>query len=130
MKGALYIKPGAILTGGRKVEGQAVLVEDDRLAAVGPASEVPCPQGAEEIVVEESLLAPGLIDLQINGAFGLDFTDRPDTIWDVAEGLPRYGVTAFLPTVITSPPETVKAAQEVIRRGPPWCGARGPSASR
>jgi N-acetylglucosamine-6-phosphate deacetylase len=119
MKGTLYIKPGAILTGGRKLEGQAMLVDGERIAHVGPADEVPCPHGCEELIVEDLLLAPGLIDLQINGAFGLDFTDRPDTIWDVAEQLPRYGVTAFLPTVITSPSETVEAAKEVIRRGPP-----------
>jgi len=119
MTHTLYIKPRAILTGGRRLEGLAVLVDGERIAQVGPADEVTCPRGCDELIIEDLLLAPGLIDLQINGAFGLDFTDRLDTIWEVAEQLPRYGVTTFLPTVITSPPETVEAAQEVIRRGPP-----------
>jgi N-acetylglucosamine-6-phosphate deacetylase len=46
-------------------------------------------------------IVPGFIDLQINGAHGVDVTTQPDRIGDLATVLPRYGVTAFLPTVIT-----------------------------
>ena len=72
------------------------------------------------------ILAPGFIDLQINGAFGDDFTADPATIWRVAEGLPRYGVTAFLPTIITSPLEQVAAGQRIVTEGEPdgFRGAR------
>jgi N-acetylglucosamine-6-phosphate deacetylase len=119
MSNKLYIKPGAILTGGREIKDNAVLIEGGRIVAVGHTEAVPRPAGAEEIIAEDLLLAPGLIDLQVNGAFGLDFTATPSAIWEVAAQLPRYGVTAFLPTVTTSPPETVQAAQEVLRQGPP-----------
>jgi N-acetylglucosamine-6-phosphate deacetylase len=37
----------------------------------------------------------------------------------VAAALPRHGVTAFLPTIITSPLEKVAAAQEVVMSGRP-----------
>lgn len=69
--------------------------------------------------------SPGWIDVQINGGFGMDFTDDPTTIWEVARQLPQYGTTSFLPTVITSPPETVEQAIEVLKKGPPmgWSGA-------
>src|SRR5690242_7819755 len=119
MSSKLYIKPGAILSGGKRIEGNSVLVEDGRITAVGPSEAIRRSAGTEDLIVEEFVLAPGLMDLQINGAFGLDFTAAPETIWDVAAELPRYGVTAFLPTIITSPPETVRAAQEVLRQGPP-----------
>jgi N-acetylglucosamine-6-phosphate deacetylase len=59
------------------------------------------------------------MDLQINGAFGDDFTANPAAIWQVAECLPRFGVTSFLPTIITSPLETVAAAQTSLLGGPP-----------
>ena len=124
MTHALYIKPGAVMLEGQAVGDYAVLMEDEHISAVGPADRVPRPAGAQEVIVEDLLLAPGLIDLQINGAFGLDFTDTPSAIWEVAAQLPRYGVTAFLPTIITSPAETVCAAQEVLRQGPP-VGFRG-----
>ena len=71
-------------------------------------------------------VAPGFVDLQINGAVGADLTDSPGRLWDVAAAMPRYGVTSFLPTIITSPPATVDHALRVLAGGPPdgWLGAR------
>lgn len=60
------------------------------------------------------LLAPGFIDLQINGAFGHDFTADPGSIAAVAERLPQFGVTSFLPTVVTSPRAQRDAALDAI----------------
>ncbi len=48
-------------------------------------------------------IVPGFIDLQINGAFGYDFTLDGRTVADVAARLPATGVTSFVPTIITSP---------------------------
>jgi N-acetylglucosamine-6-phosphate deacetylase len=98
---------------------QAALIERGRIIALGPAAELPCPPGAEPFDGAGLTLAPGYIDLQVNGAFGLDFTAAPQTIWEVGAALPRYGVTAFLPTIVTSPLETIAAAQKVLRAGPP-----------
>jgi len=55
-----------------------------------------------------SIIAPGFIDIQLNGAFGHDFTVASAGILDVARQLPRYGVTSFLPTVITSPLDNIR----------------------
>ncbi len=60
------------------------------------------------------LVAPGLIDLQVNGAAGHDLTTCPERIADVARHLVRHGVTAFLPTVITAPPDAYTQAQRAI----------------
>ena len=69
---------------------------------------------------------PGFIDLQLNGGFGENFTIDPDSIWSVAPRLLQYGVTCFLPTIISCPPEKLKHAIDIIRQGPP-AGYRGPS---
>lgn len=53
-------------------------------------------------IVTDGCIAPGLIDLQLNGGWGEDFTTDPRTVADVAFKLPRTGVTAFLPTIVTS----------------------------
>ncbi len=96
----------------------AALLQDGRIAAVDPPL-YRIPAHARRLDGEGGLLAPGFIDLQLNGAFGDDFTTEPETMWRVAAGLPRYGVTAFLPTIITSPPAAVSAACRALLAGPP-----------
>ena len=64
-------------------------------------------------------VVPGFIDIQINGAFGWDFTEEPESIWEVGTRLPETGVTAFCPTIITSSQENIVAAQAAIGRRPP-----------
>lgn len=63
-------------------------------------------------------VVPGLIDLQVNGAFGHDFTDDPESIWEVGARLVAHGVTAFCPTIITAPHDRLVAAVEAISRRP------------
>jgi N-acetylglucosamine-6-phosphate deacetylase len=54
--------------------------------------------------VPEVYLAPGLIDIQINGYVGVSFSDQeltPAMMEEVTRALWKEGVTTFLPTVIT-----------------------------
>jgi N-acetylglucosamine-6-phosphate deacetylase len=122
----LYIHHATLLTPRQTLADGAVLVEGDRITAVGPSDSIACPPNATALDASGLWLAPGFMDLQLNGAYGLDFTANPETIWDVAARLPHYGVTAFLPTIITSPLGTVARAQTILRNGPPsrWRGAR------
>lgn len=62
------------------------------------------PQTSADNVVDMhgKILAPGFIDLQINGGFGCDFSRNPEKIDLVAQQLLQFGVTAFLPTVVSS----------------------------
>jgi N-acetylglucosamine-6-phosphate deacetylase len=113
-----YIKPETIITPNGELKEAAVLVVDGRIEAVAPVADLPCPADAQRIDAEGLILAPGYIDLQFNGGFGHDFTHEPDSIWDVAAQLPRFGVTSFLPTIITSPLETVAHAQRVLQNRP------------
>jgi len=117
--GVLYITGATILTPDTLMSDGAVLVEGGRIVAVGPADRLPCPAGATVYAAGGGWLVPGLIDLQFNGGFGHDFTADPSSIWAVAAHLPRYGVTAFLPTIITSPAATVAQAQAALAAGPP-----------
>jgi N-acetylglucosamine-6-phosphate deacetylase len=68
---------------------------------------------------------PGLVDIQVNGAAGIDLTAEPHRLWEVAAALPAYGVVAFVPTIITSDPAAREAALAAFRAGPPagWAGA-------
>jgi N-acetylglucosamine-6-phosphate deacetylase len=66
------------------------------------------------IDVTGKLVAPGYIDVQINGGWGDDFTNDPASIARVAGRLPSTGVTAFLPTIVTSPPAARVAARRAL----------------
>ena len=63
-------------------------------------------------------VVPGFIDIQINGAYGHDFTEDPGSIWTVGERLPETGVTSFCPTIITAPGGTIERAQAAMASRP------------
>lgn len=67
-----------------------------------------------------ALIAPGYIDLQINGAFGHDFSSPDEAseemLLTVAKQLTSHGVTAFVPTVVSSRAETYKAVLPKYKR--------------
>lgn len=63
------------------------------------------------------IVAPGFIDAQINGAHGIDVTAEPHRIGELGAELTRYGVTAFVPTVITCSPRRRAAALAAAATG-------------
>ena len=79
------------------------------------------PFDSAESVIDLSAftLTPGWIEVQINGAYGLDFTENPTNIWEVTEKLTQLGFTTCLPTIITSSKETVETALKTWQDGPP-----------
>jgi N-acetylglucosamine-6-phosphate deacetylase len=116
----LVLSGGSIVTRSG-VEQASVCLEGPVIASVG--SEV---AGADDVLdVSGLLISAGFIDLQLNGAHGMDLTDDPLNLWDVAAVLPRYGVTSFLPTMITAEPARYGQALDVLGAGPPagWYGA-------
>ena len=87
----LAIRHATLLTPDATLDDATVLLDGGRIAAVGGA-ELAVPAAATERDATGLLLAPGFIDLQVNGGLGLDFTADPETIWDVAAALPRRRV--------------------------------------
>jgi len=62
---------------------------------------------------------PGLVDLQVNGYKGVDFSSRDLTTVDFTRAsrqLLEAGTTAFLPTMITSPEEVYKHNLPIIAK--------------
>ena len=107
---------GSAVVHGDRVEGSDVVIRDGTIVSVGPS--IVIPDGAELVPAEGLLVAPGFVDLQVNGAHGVDITEEPERLWEVASVLPRYGVCAFLPTVVTSPSEAPRRAIAALARRP------------
>jgi N-acetylglucosamine-6-phosphate deacetylase len=58
------------------------------------------------------ILSPGFIDVQVNGAFGFDFSVAPERLADYAKGLVKVnrglvktGVTSYTPTIVSQRPD-------------------------
>jgi N-acetylglucosamine-6-phosphate deacetylase len=113
----LVLTGGAVLREGAWVPGE-VVCRDGVVVADGPGA------GAEVRDVTGLLVAPGLIDLQCNGALGIDVTRAPERLWELAAALPRWGVTAWLPTVVTAPVGAIDAALAALN-AVPAAGAAG-----
>ena len=92
------------------------------------AGVAPLPDGAQPVDERDGLqelldftphiALPGFIDLQLNGGFGYDITTEPPSMWAIGDRLITQGVTAFLPTIVTSPPDSRRRAYEAIRSRP------------
>ncbi len=109
-----------ILTNGRLFDGERlrddvdVVVADGRIAAIVDAG-----AGAHDgdvVDLAGHLLAPGLVDLQINGGGGVLFNDSPDveTLRRIGEAHRAHGTTAFLPTLISDDNAHMRAAAAAV----------------
>lgn len=91
----------------------AVVIDGEHIARV--AFE-PLPAGLPPIVHQADRVAPGFIDLQVNGGFGVDVATDDGAIEALCAALPATGVTAFLPTVISAPLASYQRAAEALAR--------------
>ena len=94
----------------------AMVVEGDRIVEVLPASQAPVE--GDRIDYGDCLLAPGFIDLQVNGGGGVLFNDAPSvaTLRRLSDAHRAFGTTGFLPTLISDRPEVMSAAIAAVTR--------------
>lgn len=108
-----------IFTPERVISGGCLLIEDDRLVALGREGER-LPADCQVFDASSYRVTPGLIDLHLHGAMGHNAMGRG--LVEVAKALPGHGVTSFLPATLTADPSRVHSAlremAEVILRRP------------
>jgi len=94
----------------------AVLIRDERIVGVAPGGEVPL-DWPQTRLPDGAFLAPGFIDLQVNGGGGVLLNDQPtaDGMRAIARAHRRFGTTACLPTLITDTREPMRAAIAAAR---------------
>jgi N-acetylglucosamine-6-phosphate deacetylase len=106
--------------------GMGVVLEQGRIAAIVP--EAAAPAARRHALPPEALLAPGLIDIQVNGGGGVLFNDHPtaEAAHHIAQAHRRLGTTGILPTLITSDRDTLARAAAAARGfGVPGSGVLG-----
>ena len=97
-----------------RITGPAVVVVDGgRIVAIEPTTEP----------VPDRTLAPGFIDLQVNGIGAVDVAAADGDDWDELDrALLAQGVTTWCPTLVTAPLDSYAAPLARIAR--PAAGRR------
>ncbi|ABC33601.1 N-acetylglucosamine-6-phosphate deacetylase [Hahella chejuensis KCTC 2396] len=114
---------GRIFTGESLLSQQALIIEGGRIHSITPEHQIPA--GAARISLNGMLLAPGYIDVQVNGGGGALFNDNPSpaVLREMGAAHRRYGTTAFMPTLITDTRDKMEAAvsavEAALREGAP-----------
>ena len=91
-------------------DNAALIVSDGLVEAIAKRDDTP--SDAEIVDLGGGILAPGFIDLQVNGGGGVMLNDHPDlaSIETICRAHAPFGTTALLPTLITDTPEITAAA--------------------
>ena len=103
---------------GTLVHRDAVAVIDGPIiAAVVPRAELPAGLPVRTLP-DGAWLAPGFIDLQVNGGGDVLFNDVPTAagIRAIAAAHRRFGTTALLPTFISDSTDKMKAAWDAVQQ--------------
>ena len=109
-----------VLSGARIFDGESflddhvVVIEGERIAAIVPYAERPDGDARD---LAGGLIAPGYIDVQVNGGGGVLFNDdpTPEAIAHIAAAHGKHGTIGLLPTLVTDAPQMMAAAIAATR---------------
>ncbi|MBN9243669.1 MAG: N-acetylglucosamine-6-phosphate deacetylase [Mesorhizobium sp.] len=109
MTGAFALTARRVFDGDGWHDDAALVVRDGLVEAVMPAGSLPADMPR---IDAGAMLAPGFVDLQVNGGGGVMLNDHPDvaSIRTICAAHAPFGTTALLPTLITDTPEITAAA--------------------
>jgi N-acetylglucosamine-6-phosphate deacetylase len=111
----LVLSGARLFDGENFLEDHAIVIQGARVRAIAPYAERP--RGGMQRDLGGGLLAPGYIDVQVNGGGGALLNDNPSlkVVRRIAEAHRRFGTTGLLPTAVTDAPEVMAAAIQAVR---------------
>jgi len=119
----LVIGGGDLVLPDRIQAAGSLVMEDGRIAAIEPGRVEP--DGAARVEAAGGYVVPGFIDVHVHGVLGRDTLDGMGAVAAIAAALPQFGVTAFCPTTVACPPETLRVFLDQVRlariAGSPGC---------
>jgi N-acetylglucosamine-6-phosphate deacetylase len=120
-----YITNGKYLTPEPSPSGKTLIIEDQKIVEISSNDFRPADS---DIVIDaqNGWVTPGLIDLHVHGCLGYDTMDAaPEAITAMGTFFASHGVTGFLATTMSMPPEDIQQAIENVARYPyPGDGAQ------
>ena len=107
---AFSIASPTVFDGEQFHENTCVIVHGETIAEILPISD--CPADIERVELDSGILAPGLIDLQVNGGGDVMLHNAPsvETIETMLAAHRSLGTTSMLPTLLSDTRATQEAA--------------------
>jgi len=92
----------------------ALLIEGTKIIGIVPADAIPSDYTAH--IVNGGTIAPGFIDLQVNGGGGLMFNTTPTVngLKTITDAHLKFGTTSVLPTVISDSKDIVQQCCDAV----------------
>src|SRR5258707_8097608 len=107
----LAVSADRIFDGYRWHDNAVILIDRGVVQGIAPRDQSAA-DWPTEIMPRGTMLAPGFIDLQVNGGGGILLNDAPtaEAMRAIARAHRRYGTTSCLPTLISDTPAKAMAA--------------------
>lgn len=106
---------GAKLVTAEGILENHILIHDEVIRGIIPKTELSDLCGMAVSEADGRFLSPGFIDIHHHGCFGADVMDGTRAaLATIAEALPQFGVTAFLPTTMTQAPAVIAQAVAAV----------------
>jgi N-acetylglucosamine-6-phosphate deacetylase len=112
---ASAIDAALIFDGDSYLENHSVVIRGERIERILPTPLRDAKLPATSL--QQGVLAPGFIDLQVNGGGGLMLNNAPssEAVAKIAQAHRGCGTTALLPTVMSDSQEVVRSAADAVR---------------
>jgi N-acetylglucosamine-6-phosphate deacetylase len=122
--GTTWVLPEAVFDGRELKNGFAVRIRDNLIEKIVPVQDVTEKSGIHEL---SGILAPGFVDLQVNGGNGvlLNQMPTPDGIARVAAAHRKFGTVNLLPTIVTDAPDVMEKTVDAMLETYPEHGVLG-----
>jgi N-acetylglucosamine-6-phosphate deacetylase len=106
---------GNVILPTRLLPRGVVVVENERIVAVGSDDDVKIPNGATAVDAGDGYVSPGFIDIHTHGGAGSDYMDgTPEAARVVNRAHARHGTTTIFPTTTTGTTEQLSAMLDAV----------------
>lgn len=97
--GVWALRARRLITPLQDIRQAIVLIDGQKIAAVGQDGHVAVPEHAQVIEAGNRIIVPGFVDLHNHGAFGVGAEEGTMAVKKISQFLVRTGTTSWLPTV-------------------------------
>jgi len=113
----LAVVGGTVITPFQEITNSAVVLNQGRIAYVGPRDGYPADQSLDTLDIKGKFITPGFIDIHIHGGAGSDFMDATrEDLEKICRYHARGGTTSLLATTATAPLWEIQAALQMIHQ--------------